>query len=118
MKLGRLPTNLGKVDKLTFLDISTNNLAYLPESMGKLSKLEYINFDHNELVLSGGCFSEMLFLKDLKMRSNLVRHLFADLGNCINLQRLDLQSNKLVLIPPGIILIFSMTREDSQFLIY
>ncbi|OFZ26768.1 MAG: hypothetical protein A2381_06410 [Bdellovibrionales bacterium RIFOXYB1_FULL_37_110] len=46
-QLSKLPTWLGKLEKLTLLDAAKNHLSSLPESFAKLKKLKRLNLDSN-----------------------------------------------------------------------
>lgn len=48
-KISKIPSSIGKLTNLNFLDLSRNQLAKVPKEIGKLSKLKVLNLDGNKL---------------------------------------------------------------------
>ncbi|PIN02344.1 Non-specific serine/threonine protein kinase [Handroanthus impetiginosus] len=94
----RIPTQIGALSELAYLNLSTNFLTGgLPLSIGNLTKLETLDLSWNSL--NGSIPSQigaLLKLEILRLEANnLNGHLPYSLGNLTNLQRLDISLNQI-----------------------
>ena len=101
---GHLPSSLGNLKALTYLDLGNNQLiGSIPSELGQLSNLQQLLFNINQL--SGPIPSELGQLTNLTYlrlnSNNLTAEIPSELGQLNNLIELSLYQNQLdSLIPP------------------
>ncbi|KAJ4715604.1 putative Receptor protein kinase [Melia azedarach] len=93
-----IPTQIGALSKLKFLDLKDNNLTgVIPEEIVNLKNLEYLSFSSN--YLSGSIPSQIGALSKLKSldlrENNLIGVIPAEIVNLKNLEYLNFSSNYL-----------------------
>lgn len=94
-RLTTLPESLGKLAQLTELDVSCNQLSFLPDSLGTLTKLITLNASSNRIdenVPPPGT-------DPLSVSEPLAPEF---LGELINLTNLDLGENQLIKLPESL----------------
>nr|KAG5707022.1 hypothetical protein BaRGS_019627 [Batillaria attramentaria] len=118
-----LPSSLGKLSKLKFLDISHNKLETLPPELAKLGELQtlnahvnqltdmpdvsamkslhVLNISHNKLAAlpDGLCDESLVHLSLVNANNNEIRTLPAQLSSLPHLNALHLANNKIEELP-------------------
>jgi hypothetical protein len=102
--IGSIPSSIGNLSKLTFLELYSNDLnGTIPTSIGYLSQLTYLNLYNN--AVTGAIPSELgnlTSLQFLDFRSNVLNSTIpTSIGNLVQLTLLDLRSNSLIGILPS-----------------
>jgi len=97
--LGTLPSELGSLSNLTFIDLSFNEITgSIPSELGNLSNLKYLNIENNEL--TGNIPSELNNLNNLTHLildwNNITGNIPSSIGNLNNLSVLDISRNDLI----------------------
>ncbi|PWA70943.1 protein kinase-like domain-containing protein [Artemisia annua] len=95
---GSLPSSIGNLAGLTYLDLGSNRFkGKIPTTIGKLQKLQYLNLNNN--LFSGpipDTIGNLSLLNKLYLYSNkLEGHIPSSLGNCKQLNGLSLFDNRL-----------------------
>ncbi|KAL9233765.1 hypothetical protein vseg_008720 [Gypsophila vaccaria] len=94
---GNLPSLLGRLTKLTYLDLSFNEFeGGLPMSISGLSALKYLDLSHNRL--SGSIpddFGHLTEIQHLDTSSNSLHGTVSGIGNLSNLVYLDMNFNNI-----------------------
>ncbi|XP_039042006.1 receptor kinase-like protein Xa21 isoform X1 [Hibiscus syriacus] len=95
---GNLPTEIGSLNNIMELDLSTNELGgSIPAEIGRLKNLQFLDFSGNKL--QGSIPHELCGLKGLQQlllaMNDLDEPLPVCLGDLISLSVLDFSSNKL-----------------------
>ncbi|PWA36250.1 protein kinase-like domain-containing protein [Artemisia annua] len=95
---GSLPSSIGSLAGLTWLDLQSNRLkGKIPITIGKLQKLQRFSLSRNQF--SGpipDAIGNLSLLTELYLGSNkLEGHIPSSLGNCKNLNALNLADNRL-----------------------
>ncbi len=93
--LSGLPSSIGNLKKLTFLNISTNNLTELPKSIGNLTSLRIIHLFDNLLTSLPESIGNLKNLKALHIGINQLDTLPQSIRKLTELQYLDVRNNKL-----------------------
>jgi len=86
----KIPRNIYKLKKLTYLDISNNHLTTLPESIGYLINLTHLDIYNNQLDILPESIGKLINLKELYLTGNNLRWLPNSFSNLINLKTLIL----------------------------
>eukprot|EP01047_Picozoa_sp_COSAG01_P051076 COSAG01_NODE_5227_length_4401_cov_2.333333_2_plen_1260_part_00 len=127
--LRELPPSIGGLTNLTELFLRSNQLQALPDSMGRLEQLHYLGLEDNQLTaLPASLGSGLRSLTQLRLDGNLmpalpewlckshtfgalwqlqaqemgIRSLSSSIGNCVALQELVLDGNRLLRLPKEI----------------
>lgn len=100
-KIRSLPTSIGEMSSLCFLDVHFNELRGLPPSIGKLTNLEVLNLSSNfsDMTELPDTVGDLSNLKELDLSNNQIHSLPTTFGRLDNLVKLNLDENPL-LIPP------------------
>lgn len=104
-KLRSLPTSIGEMTSLQFLDAHFNELRNLPPSIGRLSNLEILNLSGNfsDLTSLPYTIGDLTSLKELDVSNNQIHELPATFGRLENLIKLNVDENPLVIPPKEIV---------------
>lgn len=87
-----LPSEIGCLKNLEYLDLSFNKMKSLPNEISNLSVLISLKVSNNKLVELPPSLSSLLRLKSLDLSNNRLTSLGSlDLGSMNNLQNLNLQ---------------------------
>ncbi|CAK4076837.1 unnamed protein product [Aphanomyces euteiches] len=98
-KLSALPESLGQLSVLEVLRIEDNQLTRLPESIGALQKLQIMTAQSNQLEILPDSFSNLRFITTLDLSKNRLTSLRGCLKHNESLKFLDLRQNRLVVFP-------------------
>lgn len=128
-----LPKSIANLSRLTYLNLSCNDLSLLPKSMESLSRLRYLdlgwnnfikipsfleNFnsskylrldlDHNEIEKIPKWIRKLRNIKYLNLKNNKIRKIPNSIGLLKSLEVLDLRENEIEIIPNSIGLLSSL----------
>lgn len=74
-KLTELPESIGKLKRLTLLNLSNNQLTTLPDSIGQLTELQELDLTHNNLTSLPDFLRQLTQLKILRFPENQLKKL-------------------------------------------
>lgn len=97
-RLNDLTSQIGLVITLKELHLSFNNLTELPAELGR-----YVAIDICPVVSCAHAFLRCVNLEKINVSNNKLESLPAELGRCVKLRHIDVTSNKITLIPPGML---------------
>ncbi|MCK4613480.1 MAG: leucine-rich repeat domain-containing protein [Thermoplasmata archaeon] len=100
--LKSLPPEIGKLTKLTRLDLDNNQLRELPPEITKLTKLTRLDLDHNQLRKLPPEIGKLTNLTTLSLYENQLTALPPEIGKLTKLTELSLFNNQLTALPPEI----------------
>lgn len=103
LALPELPSEIGNLSSLEFLDLSNNQLNSLPPEIGNLSSLEFLDLRHNQLSSLPPEIDNLENLQLLDLGDNQLTQLPSEIGNLQNLQWFDLGFNQLTRLPSEIV---------------
>jgi Leucine-rich repeat (LRR) protein len=110
-----VPAGLGDLDGLTdFLYLHDNQLTSLPSSLGNLTKLRYLNISENAFEVLPECVSSMSSLVELRASDNRLASLPDSLGRLSRLRELHLRNNKLISLPESIGMLQEIRQIDLR----
>jgi len=110
-QLERLPDSIGQLKKLSFFDLTKNNLSRLPSRLQEWVSLEKLILHNNQINCLPDSIGSLRNLRVLYLGANKLVNL-PDLGNLTNLFELDLSENQLVSLPKGIGKMISLESLD------
>ena len=87
---------------VTQVDISHSNLSEIPSEIGKLINLEYINLGYNEITSIPPEIGKLNNLTWIDLNGNEITSIPSEIGNLENLTRLSLHNNQITSIPTEI----------------
>ncbi len=93
-----LPPVIGKMKRLELLDVSKNELESIPEEIGQLQRLHRLDLSSNHLNQLPEGFCNLQNLQRLGLSNNHLNQLPKDFHRLQKLQRLDLKGNRLAKI--------------------
>lgn len=104
-KIRSLPTSVGEMKSLQFLDLHFNELHGIPHTIGKLSNLEILDLSSNfsDLTELPETISDLLNLKELDLSNNQIHALPDTFGRLVNLTKLSTEHNPLTIPPKEIV---------------
>lgn len=104
-KIRSLPTSIGEMRSLRYLDAHFNELNGLPNSFGLLTNLEYVNLSSNfsDLQDLPASFGDLISLQELDLSNNQIHSLPDAFGTLVNLTKLNLDQNPLVVPPEEVV---------------
>ena len=88
--LTRLPDSFSKCDNLVHLNLSYNHLERIPSCVYQLVNLKELDLSENEMVEVSPSIKNLKKLKVLNLSGNLLDSLPDELGECNQLEKLDL----------------------------
>jgi Leucine-rich repeat (LRR) protein len=89
-----IPSEIGYLTNLTYLDLRVNQLTGIPSEIGALTNLEYLSLSQNDI--TGSIPSEignLTNLTTLKLSSNQLTGIPSEIGALTNLEYLSLSQN-------------------------
>lgn len=105
-KLTSTPSYLTKLEDLTALIMSHNNLYQLPQSISQLTSLRTLSLDHNQFRQFPASVAGLTGLTHLYLDHNEITHIPRTiLEHLVNLEKLHLGHNKLTELPPTLLLL-------------
>ena len=125
--LNGIPATIGNLLQLESVDLSSNYLFTLPEEFWQLSQLEHLILDSNPIKLSEE-IGRLVGLKYFSINNGYadsditsilsedelyIQNIPDEIGNLVQLQTLDLSSNKVRELPAGIV---RLTQLSSLYL--
>ena len=97
--LTTLPKSIGKLFRLTTLDLSRNQLTHLPIEFGQLSSLRHLNLHQNKIQALPAEFGQLSKLKFLNLKSNRLTSIPPEISQLRNLKELNLAGNSVEGLP-------------------
>lgn len=94
-----LPEGFGNLKKLRTFYAARGNLAVLPESFGNCTELSELIFTSSDIATLPESFGNLKKLKSLEIDRTKMNTLPAVIGQCSSLTSLDLYDNKLTVLP-------------------
>jgi internalin A len=101
-RLTALPESLGKLCKLTTLNVSHHKLTSLPKSLGNLTALATLDLGNNQLTGLPESLGSLTALTTLDLGGNQLAGLPESLGSLTKLTTLDLARNQLAGLPESL----------------
>lgn len=96
--LSTLPDDLTRLRQLRVIFCSDNQFTELPPVLGRCEHLTMIGFKANRIAhIPASALPPKL--RWLILTDNVIEHLPAEIGNCVNLQKLMLAGNRLTALP-------------------
>lgn len=101
-KIRFLPSSIGEMRSLRYLDAHFNELHGLPHSIGKLTNLEYLNLssNFNDMTELPETVGDLVNLRELDLSNNQIRALPYTFRELQNLTKLNLDQNP-IMFPPS-----------------
>jgi len=95
IQLTSLPSSIGNLKNLMYLNASDNQLINLPSSIGKLTKLKKLYLHHNQLVSLPIELGKLKNLTELHIHNNQLTELPSSIGKLKNLTELWMNNNQM-----------------------
>jgi TIR domain-containing protein/Leucine Rich Repeat (LRR) protein len=96
--LQHLPLEFAKLQNLSILDFSGNDIGYFPFTITKLTNLHGLYMDYNAIEYLPAEIGNLTQLEELDINANLLSSLPTEFGNLVNLKNLDLSRNDFSLL--------------------
>ena len=102
-KLRNLPTEIGSLANLVYLNFSWNKgLSILPDSIGALTMLNKLNLSGTQISNLPHSIGSLTQLELLDLRRSKLKHLPNSIGKLVNLRKLDLSNCEVENLPDSI----------------
>ena len=101
-KLKTIPENVGKLNNITIVDVSGNQLSIFPANLTQLKKLRWLNISHNKLTTIPDAIGEMVEIGILDLSYNQLTVLSPVIKQLKKLKWLNISHNKLTTISDAI----------------
>jgi Leucine-rich repeat (LRR) protein len=108
--LTTLPEAIARLQNLTNLNLSDNELRTLPEAIAHLQNLTNLNLSDNELTELSDTFAKLQDLLVLDLGLNNLNYISEDITNLKKLKYLDLDDNSFSEIPVSIYRLQSLEK--------
>jgi Leucine-rich repeat (LRR) protein len=95
-----MPSEIGRLTALTFIELSFNQLASLPQEIGQLVFLKSLFLEYNQLTEIPAETGQMDSLGHLNLAANQLESLPKEIGELSSLEYLVLSYNQLTSLPP------------------
>ena len=112
-QLQTLPVFLCRLP-LKIIKASHNRITSIPSEIGALSRLQFLDLSCNELTKLPSTVGDLVALRALNIHRNNIVVLPDELSKLKNLQRLDFSSNKVTTVPPAFRLIQSLVKLNLK----
>lgn len=103
---------LGKLEHLVALNLSSNKLRCVPDNIGNLAALRILILKHNHLTTAPAFLKRLHNLQELNISYNLLSQFKVDLTSLSKLRNLDLGGNMLEEFPDSILALTNIERLD------
>ena len=110
--VGDIPSEVGNLSNLVWLNLSNNQLKTLPTGIGNLSNLSDLDLRQNQLTLLPSEIVNLSNLTSLNLSNNQLASLPLGLNQLSALNSLTLSSNQLTAIPSEIGQLTSLSQLD------
>lgn len=97
-----LPMWLFNLTHLKFINIQGNRISEIPSQIGCLFNLEFLDFSKNRLKVIPLTIFKLKRLKSLNLSENQIECLPADVGNLAELEVIDMSKNLLTNVPTAL----------------
>jgi len=97
-----LSNTISDLRSLTHLDLSNNDLLALPTDIGRLQNLEFLDIEDCRLGRLQASISQLAKLKTLYAKDNGFIEIIHDIGDMRSLTHLDMFNNDIAVIPASI----------------
>jgi Leucine-rich repeat (LRR) protein len=101
-----IPEELAAQEDISYINFNSNKLTNLPASLFTLKNLKFLDISNNEIgtkKVQGSCLSEAIAgavaLVEFHASGNQLQELPTSIGDCTNLEILDLKDNQLKTLP-------------------
>ena len=108
-QLTTVPRSIGNLTKLTWLNLSYNNIERLPPEIGKLRHLERLHVNNNRLQVQGGGGGGATLLTRTHARTH-TQELPHDVWHLKDLQELQCDTNNIKALPSGVLEMRSLEK--------
>ena len=101
-QLTLLPSNIGKLNQLTCIELRSNQLTFLPVSIGNLTNLTHLDLRGNKLSFLPSSIDNLTNLTHLYLGGNLFESLTDAIGEMSKLTHLHANTNLLTSLPESL----------------
>jgi leucine-rich repeat protein SHOC2 len=101
-QLTLLPSNIGKMNQLTCIELRSNQLTFLPASISNLTNLTHLDLRNNKLSILLGNIDNLTNLTHLYLGGNLFESLPDAIGEMSKLTHLHVNANSLTSLPESL----------------
>lgn len=111
-KLKKLPSKIGKLQNIEYLDLGFNHLTGLPKEITNLKNLKELTLQSNCLIDFPKEITELYKLKYLNLWCNYITKVPKEIGKLKNLETLLLGGNPYMIFPDEITQLTSLKKLD------
>ncbi len=97
-----IPSDIGTLANLSFLDLYNNNLTSIPIGIGNLTNLKSLDLGSTSITTISSELWDLTNLEALWLDKNAITSIPVEIANLIHLKRLSFSNNKLKTIPSEI----------------
>ena len=97
-----IPSEIGELTQLEWLDFSRKRIEELPAAIGQLASLQRLDLESNRIAALPAEIGHLAQLRQLSLDSNRIESLPAEIGGLIRLEELGISKNRLTVLPKEI----------------